>query len=105
MASADELRELLRTEGAAIAANTQGFNDGRNQSVAKLDDYEALKREARATKEDAIEHLPELLSELTATVEENGGTVYVADDSEDANDYICDVVDDRAAERAVKRSP
>jgi len=39
---------------------------------------------------------------LTATVEENGGTVYVADDSEDANDYICDVVDDRAAERAVK---
>jgi len=102
MASADELRELLRTEGAAIAANTQGFNDGRNQSVAKLDDYEALKREARATKEDAIEHLPELLSELTATVEENGGTVYVADDSEDANDYICDVVDDRAAERAVK---
>jgi len=102
MGSADKLRELMRTEGAAIAANTQGFNDGRYRSVAKLDDYESRKREARAIKEDAIERLPELLDELTDTVEANGGTVYVADDDADANDYISDVVAERDAERVVK---
>ncbi|MBV0926030.1 LUD domain-containing protein [Halomicroarcula limicola] len=102
MSKADELREVMRTEGAAIAENTQAFNEGRYESVADLEDYEELKSEARAIKEDAIERLPELLDELTETVEENGGTVYLADDAEDANAYIRDVVDDREAERVVK---
>jgi len=102
MASADEIRELMRTEGAAVAQNTQAFNDGRYASVAELEDYEELKREARSIKEDAIERLPELVEELTETVEANGGTVYVAEDAEDANRYIRSVVDDRDAERVVK---
>ncbi|MFC7078349.1 LUD domain-containing protein [Haloarcula halophila] len=102
MATADELRELMRTEGAAVAENTQGFNEGRYRSVAELSDYEELKSEARAIKEDAIERLPELLDELTETVEENGGTVYLADDAADANDYIREVVADRDADRVVK---
>ncbi|SEW31145.1 LUD domain-containing protein [Natrinema salifodinae] len=102
MASADELRELMRTEGAAVATNAQAFNEGRYESVSELDDYEALKREARAIKEDAIERLPELLDQVTETVEANGGTVYIADDAADANEYIRSVVDDRDAERVVK---
>ncbi|WP_324760755.1 LUD domain-containing protein [Haloarcula sp. GH36] len=102
MATADELRELMRTEGAAVAENTQGFNEGRYRSVAELSDYEELKSEARAIKEDAIERLPELLDELTETVEENGGTVYLAEDAADANDYIREVVADRDADRVVK---
>ncbi|WP_246998266.1 LUD domain-containing protein [Halosolutus gelatinilyticus] len=102
MATADELRELIRTEGAAVATNTQAFNDGRYASVADLEDYEELKREARAIKEDAIERLPELLEQLTTAVEENGGTVYLADDAADANDYVRSVVADRNANRVVK---
>ncbi|WP_336358802.1 LUD domain-containing protein [Haloarcula sp. CGMCC 1.6347] len=102
MATADELRELMRTEGAAVAENTQGFNTGRYDSVADLEDYEELKRAARSIKEDAIEELPDLLDQLTETVEANGGTVYIADDAVDANDYIRDVVDERAADRVVK---
>ncbi|WP_284011515.1 LUD domain-containing protein [Haloarcula pelagica] len=102
MASADELRELMRTEGAAVAQNTQGFNEGRYRSVADLSDYEELKSEARAIKEDAIERLPDLLDQLTDAVEENGGTVYIADDAADANDYIREVVADRDADRLVK---
>ncbi|EMA18269.1 LUD domain-containing protein [Haloarcula amylolytica] len=102
MATADELRELMRTEGAAVAENTQGFNTGRYDSVADLEDYEALKRAARSIKEDAIEELPDLLDQLTETVEANGGTVYIADDAADANDYIRGVVDERAADRVVK---
>ncbi|RKS78376.1 iron-sulfur cluster protein [Haloarcula quadrata] len=102
MATADEIRELMRTEGAAIAENTQGFNTGRYDSVGDLEDYEDLKRAARGIKEDAIEELPELLDQLTETVEANGGTVYIADDAADANEYIRDVADERAADRVVK---
>ena len=102
MATADEIRELMRTEGAAIAENTQGFNAGRYDSVGELEDYEDLKRAARSIKEDAIADLPNLLDQLTETVESNGGTVYIADDAADANEYIREVADERAADRVVK---
>jgi iron-sulfur cluster protein len=99
---AARIRELLATEGDAVAANTRGFNQGRYESTGRLDDYEALKDEARAIKEDAIERLPELIDEVTETVEANGGTVYLADDAADANRYIREVAAERGAERAAK---
>jgi len=101
-AKAARIRHLLETEGEAVAANTRGFNQGRYDSVARLEDYEGLKDEARAIKEDAIERLPELLDELTETIEENGGTVYVAEDAADANAYVADVCADAEADRVVK---
>jgi len=102
MSDASELRRLMATEGDAVFENTSGFNRGRYESVAGLSDYEELKTEARSIKEDAIERLPELVDRLRETVEENGGTVYVADDAADANDYLRSVVSDRDAERVVK---
>jgi len=102
MAKRDEYERLIRTEGPTIRENTQGFNQGRYESVARLDDYEALKEEARAIKEDAIERLPDLIDELRESVAENGGTLYVADDAADANEYVREVVADREAERVVK---
>lgn len=100
---ADRIRELLATEGDAVSTNTRGFNAGRYESTARLDDYEALKTEARAIKEDAIERLPELIDEVTATVEANGGTVYIADDAADANEYITEVTAaEQDADRLVK---
>ncbi len=99
---ADRIRWLLDTEGDAVEANTLGFNQGRYDSVADLDDYEALKGEARAIKEDAIERLPALIDEVRATVEANGGTVYLADDAADANRYIREVAAEAEADRLVK---
>jgi iron-sulfur cluster protein len=101
-AKAAKIRHLLETEGDAVAQNTRGFNAGRYDSVAKLDDYEALKDEARAIKEDAIDRLPELIEELRETVEDNGGTLYVADDAADANRYVREVCDGNDADRVVK---
>lgn len=89
-------------EGDAVRTNTEGFNRGRYESVADLEASEALKDEARAIKEDAIERLPELVDQLTEAVESNGGTVYVADSADDANEYIRSVVGDRNADRVVK---
>ena len=92
---AQRIRHLLDTEGDSVHANTQVFNEGRYASTADLPDYEALKDEARAIKEDAIERLPELLEAVTEAVEANGGTVYLADDAADATRYISEVVDGR----------
>ena len=94
---AEHIRQLLDTEGESVHENTRVFNEGRYESTAALDDYEALKDEARGIKEDAIERLPALVDEVTEAVEENGGTVYLADDAADANRYISAVVDGRNA--------
>jgi iron-sulfur cluster protein len=102
MSDARELRDVMASEGAAISENTKGFNQGRYDSTARLGDYEELKEEARAIKEDAIERLPELIDDLRESVEANGGTLYIADDAEDANDYVREVVADRDADRVVK---
>ncbi|WP_160135762.1 LUD domain-containing protein [Halococcus salsus] len=92
---AERIRHLLDTEGDNVHENTQVFNDGRYESTAHLDDYDRLKDEARAIKEDAIERLPELLDQVTEAVETNGGTVYLADDTADANRYITEVAGGR----------
>ncbi|SHH27814.1 LUD domain-containing protein [Halobaculum gomorrense] len=91
--TAARIRHLLDTEGDAVAENTRGFNRGRYESTGELADYEALKDEARAIKEDAIERLPELIDDLREAVEARGGHLYVADDAADANAYVREVVD------------
>ena len=101
-AKAEHIRRLLETEGEAVAENTRGFNVGRYDSVAKLGDYEGLKDQARAIKEDAIERLPELVEAVTETVESRGGHVYVAEDAADANAYVAEVCAEDSADRLVK---
>ena len=99
---AAKIRRLLETEGDSVEQNTLGFNQGRYESVAKLDDYEALKDRATAIKADAIDRLPELIETATETIERNGGTVYLAEDAADANQYVQSVVREREAETVVK---
>ena len=99
---AEHIRHVLETEGKAVAANTRGFNQGRYDSVAKLEDYEELKREARAIKADAIEKLPTLIDDVIDAVEGNGGQVYIAEDADDANQYIAELCSSKDAGRLVK---
>ncbi|WP_408960247.1 LUD domain-containing protein [Natrinema sp. 74] len=99
---ADRIRQVMATEGDSVERNTRGFNEGRYESVDRLDDYDAYKDRARAIKEDAIERLPELIEQVRATVEDNGGTVYVADDAADANRYVRELARERNAETVVK---
>ena len=99
---AEHIRHIMETEGDAVGTNTRGFNAGRYESVDKLEDYEGLKDRAREIKEDAIERLPELIDEVTEAVEENGGTVYIAQDAADANRYIAEVCEGEDADRLVK---
>jgi iron-sulfur cluster protein len=99
---AARIRELLDTEGAAVAENTKGFNAGRYETTATLDGYEELKQEARAIKEQSIENIEANIDALREQVEANGGTVYLAEDEADANRYITEVVADEDADTVVK---
>ena len=99
---AERIKHIMNTEGQAVRTNTRGFNAGRYESVSKLEDYEALKDRARAIKADAIQQLPELIDQVTDVVEENGGTVYLASDAADANQYIARVCADQQADRLIK---
>ncbi|ELZ24654.1 hypothetical protein C477_00550 [Haloterrigena salina JCM 13891] len=99
---AERIRQIMATEGDSVERNARGFNEGRYESVARLEDYDAYKDRARAIKEDAIERLPELIERVRETVEENGGTVYVADDAADANRYVRELARERDAETVVK---
>ncbi|EFW90054.1 hypothetical protein ZOD2009_20702 [Haladaptatus paucihalophilus DX253] len=100
--TAAKIRNLLETEGESVQENTTHFNEGRYDAIQEFDGYEAVREEARAIKEDAIDRLPELVETLRESVEENGGHLYVADDAADANAYIRTVVDDADAESVVK---
>ncbi|WP_222912933.1 LUD domain-containing protein [Natrinema sp. SYSU A 869] len=99
---AERIRHVMETEGDSVERNARGFNEGRYESVARLEDYDAYKDRARAIKEDAIERLPELIEGVREAVEANGGTVYVADDAADANRYVRELARERAAETVVK---
>jgi len=100
--TADLIAELLRTEGEQIQSNVATFNEGRYERYAEMEETEAYRTEARRIKEDAIERLPELIDQVRDAVESNGGTVYLADDAADANEYLQDVARENGAETAVK---
>ncbi|WP_251329701.1 LUD domain-containing protein [Haloplanus pelagicus] len=101
---ADAIRALLRSEGEGIKENTRHFNAERYDRIDEVgaDTHEQYRSEARRIKEDAIDRLPELIERTREAVEANGGTVYVADDADDANRYVTEVVEGNGAESVVK---
>ena len=58
------IRMTLEIQSPAVRHNTQTFNRNRYKATAALPDYDALKDEARKIKENAIAHLPHLISTL-----------------------------------------
>ncbi|MFB6267701.1 MAG: LUD domain-containing protein, partial [Halodesulfurarchaeum sp.] len=96
------IRRILETEGESVFENVTGFNEGRYETTGELSDYQGLRDEVRAIKEDAIDRLPELIDELEEAIEANGGNLYLAEDAADANRYIREVATDHDAETVVK---
>ncbi len=98
------IRHLMKTEGEIISENTRRLNVDRYRAFEELGEnrHEELRERARSIKEDAIERLPELIEELTESIEANGGSVYIADNADDANEYIREVCEQANAETVVK---
>ncbi|ADJ13858.1 LUD domain-containing protein [Halalkalicoccus jeotgali] len=101
---AERIRTLLRTESEEIKENTRLFNAARYDAVETVgaETHERYRTQAREIKEESIDRLPELLDRTRRAVEENGGTVYVADDAADANRYIRTVLAEKDADSVVK---
>ena len=100
--TAEHLAQIRESEGDTVRATAERITDQTVDAIEAFPRFEDLRQEARAIKANAIENLPELIERLTEAVEENGGSVYVADDAEDANDYIVNVATEIGAETAVK---
>jgi len=96
------IRMALGIESAAVRRNTQTFNRNRYREAAALADYDALKDEARAIKERAINNLPDLLITLEGAVRARGGQLYIASTAADACRYILGVCQAHNAKLVVK---
>ena len=99
---AEKIRHLLDTEGETIYGNIATHNQHRYHVIEAFDAYEDYRTQARATKEDAISRLPELIETVRESVEANGGHVYVADDAVDANRYITELSAEKGVGSVVK---
>ena len=85
------IRMALALESSAVRHNTQTFNRGRYLATGLIADYDALKDRTRAIKQDAIARLPELLSQVQASVQRNGGHFFLAKNGDEASRYITEV--------------
>jgi iron-sulfur cluster protein len=92
----------MESDGENIAETARSKTDRTEDAIERFEPYERLRAEARRIKEEAIETLPERIDEVTEAVEANGGHVYLAQDAEDANQYIEGVMADRGAEHLAK---
>ena len=72
------------------------------ETRAEFPAYDAERDTARQIKEDAIQHLDELLVELKNRLEANGCKVFIAADAAEARDYIVDVARRSGAKQVVK---
>ncbi|WP_435157282.1 LUD domain-containing protein [Haladaptatus sp. DFWS20] len=99
---AAHIRHLLETEGDSVNHQTVNLNTNRIDTVSQFDEFESLREQARAIKEETIETLPERIDEVRDAVEANGGSVYLASDADDANRYIERVLGEKDAESVVK---
>jgi len=99
---ADRIRQIMDTDGKNMSDNLRHINSQSDDAIERFESYEDLRQTARSIKEEAIENLPERIDEVTEAVEANGGHVYLAQDAEDANRYIEEVMAEEDAEHMVK---
>ena len=77
---------------SALEGVYEGFHKGRIAAAAQTDAWEAQRDRGRAIKEHTIANLDYYLGMLADNVEKNGGQVFFARDSDEANRYVLDVV-------------
>ncbi|MDW8111336.1 MAG: LUD domain-containing protein [Candidatus Bipolaricaulota bacterium] len=86
----------------ALSRASLYFDLSRTWAFADLPDKDALKRRARQIKEFSIEQLDVLLTQLQESVTRSGGHFYLAQDAQQANEYLLKLVRERGVKKAVK---
>ncbi|GMV82079.1 MAG: (4Fe-4S) cluster-containing protein [Planctomycetota bacterium] len=72
----------------ALTGATGRFVSHRAHAVSERPDFEALREQGRAIKQEALDRLPQLLEEFEEQVVARGGRVHWARDAEEANQHV-----------------
>jgi L-lactate dehydrogenase complex protein LldF len=86
----------------ALKIATSLFGERRKQAAASLPNWEDLRSQARAIKDEVLLHLDRYLEEFVYNAESRGATVHWARDAAEANSIICGLATERAARIVVK---
>ncbi len=79
-----------------------GFYKGRLTAAGDTPDWEDLRTKGKAIKDHTIAHLDYYLGLLADNVEKNGGSVFFADDAEEARRHIIDLAHKRKIKTVIK---
>jgi len=86
----------------ALKNATSLFGERRKQAAASLPNWEDLRSQARAIKDEVLLHLDRYLEEFVGNAESRGAKVHWARDAAEANSIICGLATERAARIVVK---
>ena len=86
----------------ALKHATSVFGERRKQAAAGLPNWEALRTEARAIKDEVLLHLDRYLEQFVTNAESCGAKVHWARDAAAANSIICGLATERQARVVVK---
>jgi L-lactate dehydrogenase complex protein LldF len=86
----------------ALKHATSLFGERRKEAAASLANWEDLRSQARAIKDEALLHLDQYLQEFERNAESRGAKVHWARDAAEANAIICRLAIDRQAKMVVK---
>ena len=86
----------------ALKNATSLFGERRNEAAASLPNWEALRTQARAIKDEALSHLDRYLEEFARNAEHRGAKIHRARDGAAANAIICKLATEHRARVIVK---
>ena len=86
----------------ALRNVTTLFGKRRRAAAASLSNWEDLRSEARAIKDEVLLHLDQYLAAFVEKAESRGAKVHWARDAAEANAIICDLTVERSARNVVK---
>ena len=86
----------------AIRNATSLFGERRKAAVASLPNWEDLRSQARAIKDEVLAHLDRYLEEFASHAEARGATIHWARDAAEANSIIVKLANERHARIVVK---
>ena len=86
----------------ALKNATSLFGERRKAAAASLPNWEDLRSEARAIKDEVLLHLDRYLEEFVGNAESRGAMIHWARDAAEANAIICGLATERKARTVVK---
>src|SRR5438309_8366758 len=86
----------------ALRKATSLFGKHRLAAARSLDNWEELRTEARAIKDEVLLHLDQYLEQFASNAEKRGAQVHWARDTAEANQIVCRLARERGARKVVK---